>query len=357
MTRVTPKCPYFSQCGGCQHQDVAYKQQLATKKQLLKELFSEQPVTMRGQEEPYFYRNRMDFVCTPQGIGLRGDSWEDVVDVKTCVISHPRINAALKTIRSWTEQHSIPCYDLQTHEGFLRYAVIRADDNALQVALTTNGARYEKEIALLADQLAADSVVWTLETTQSNQSVGDTIHRVFGSPTIALQLAGKEFLVDPYTFFQTSPRMAEQVIARMQEYVPQGALVHDLYCGVGVLGQCVSTNVVGVESVAASVEQARTNAAHNDVDAQYFCADAGAWLLGKNPQVVIVDPPRAGLGVGAQQLLAAKPERILYLSCNPKTQRRDVVSLQQAYKIVHVEGFDFFAHTDHVECLVVLKRR
>lgn len=354
---VQPRCPYFSACGGCEHQDVAYEDQLADKQELLEGLFG-RPVPVRGQDEPFGYRNRMDFVCTPQGIGLRAAGrWDEVVDVGRCAISNQAVNDALATIRRWVSDTEIPLYDLERHEGFLRYVVLRGDADALQVALTTNGVAYEQEVADLVDRLDAQSVVWTLETSKSNQSLGDETHRVFGEQTITLRLADKRFLVDPHTFFQTSLAMAARAVERMREFVPDGALVHDLYCGVGVLGQCVADRVVGVEQVSASVERARENASLNGVEAEYFCADAAAWLIGHDPELVIVDPPRAGLRTGAQQLLAAAPELILYLSCNPKTQKRDLVRLERAYDVVHLEGFDFFAHTDHVECLAVLKRR
>lgn len=353
---VTPKCPYFGLCGGCQHQDVVYEEQLRRKQEFLKELYR-QEVPVRSQPTSYEYRNRMDFVCTPKGIGLRGDNYNDVVDIQHCAIANPAINHALQIVREWVEENEIPLYDLKLHEGFLRYVVIRGDEHEVQVTLTTKNSFYEQEIAQLAEQLAVTSLVWTIEESKSNQSVGSETHKVFGKESIKLSLAGKQFLIDSHTFFQTSPYMAQQAVEEIRRHVPGNVPVYDLYCGVGVLGQCVADEVVGVESVTESVEQARKNAKHNEVTATYHCADAAAWLLGHKPEVVLVDPPRAGLGVGAQGLLAAKPKKIIYLSCNPKSQKRDLVRLERAYDVVHLEAFDFFAHTAHVECLAVLKRK
>ena len=351
---VIPKCPYFGSCGGCQHQDVAYDEQLSRKQALLKELYH-QEVPVRAHPTSYEYRNRMDFVCTPKGIGLRGDDYNDVIDINHCAIANKAINQSLQKVREWVDEHSIPLYDLKSHEGFLRYVVIRGDEQEVQVTLTTKDYSHEQEITQLADQLAVTSLVWTIEESQSNQSIGSETHKVFGKDSIKLSLADKQFLIDPHTFFQTSPYMAEQAIQAIREHVPKNTPVYDLYCGVGVLGQCVAQEVVGVDSVAESIQQARKNAKHNEVEATYHCADAAAWLLGHQPEVVLVDPPRAGLGVGAQGLLAAKPKKIIYLSCNPKSQKRDVVRLEQAYEVTHLEAFDFFAHTPHVECLVVLE--
>ncbi len=351
-----PRCPYFSNCGGCQHQNVAYKQQLRNKQQLLKELYN-QDVPITSHPTSYAYRNRMDFVCTSQGIGLRGASHEDIVDIQTCAIAQEPINQALQTIREWVRTNNIPCLDVETKEGFLRYASIRTGNNQLQVTLTTASEAHEQAIDELAKQLNATSLVWTVEEASISQTIGSRTNKVYGEETITLTLADKEFLIDAHTFFQTSPYMAEQAIKHIKQYVNPDERVHDLYCGVGVLGQCVSNHVVGVEQVAQSVKQARKNAQINGVQATYYCADAAAWLMGQQPTTVLVDPPRAGLGVGAQTLLAAKPQTIVYLSCNPKSQKRDLVHLQQAYELVDVQGFDFFAHTDHVECLAVLKRR
>ena len=354
MSQVTPKCPYFARCGGCQHQDKSYEQQIKQKQEFLRVLYG-QEVPIQAQDEPYNYRNRMDFVTTPQGVGLRGESWKDVVDVKECVIANQAINQALSTVREWVEQHGIPLYDLQKHTGFLRQVMIRAQTQT-QVTLVTADKRFKEEVALLAQQLQATSVVWCINNTQSNDSLGEQ-HRVYGEETITLQLLDKEFVIDPYTFFQTSPCMAQQAITAMKEHVPQGVVVHDLYCGVGVLGQTVAQRVVGVDNNPANIARAKQNAALNDVQATYHCADAAAWLQSQQPTIVIVDPPRAGLGVGAQTLLAAKPQTILYLSCNPKTQQRDLAYLTRDYKVTRLQAFDFFAHTNHVEVLAVLTRK
>lgn len=352
---MKPRCKYFGVCGGCQHQDVAYQEQLQQKKEVLKTLFG-QEVDILAHPQPYNYRNRMDFFVSPDKLGLKKQhEYDQVVDIDRCEIQHEALNNVLLQIRSWVDKHNIQGARPGMFEGFLRYVMLRGDEQSQQVTLTTTNDSNEELVDELAQTLDVDSLVWTIEHKSTERSVGTQTHKVYGQTHITQTLAGKTFRIDSHTFFQTSPYMASQAIEHMKQHITSSQ-VHDLYCGVGILGQCIADTVVGVDNNQENIQQAKRNAEINGVNATYHCADAAAWLIGQNVQTVIVDPPRTGLKTGVHTLMAAKPQTIVYLSCNPKTQAQDLAVLKSQYEVQYIQGFDFFPHTDHIENLVVLQR-
>ena len=311
-------------------------------------------VDIIGQDEPYNYRNRMDFVITKNKLGLKAN-FHTVVDIDCCEILINPLNVLLKKIRSWVQKHDLEGCSPGTFDGYLRFVMLRGDNNQQQVTLTTTSDENRELIKELYESLQVTSLVWTIEQEQSEESVG-SVHEVFGQEHILLSLAGKSFRISSHTFFQTSPHMASQAINTIKKFVDTTE-VFDLYCGVGVMGQCVSEQVIGVDNNSDNILQARKNAQLNGVQAEYVCADASQALRDSSPELVIVDPPRTGLQSAVHTLMAAAPRRIIYLSCNPKTQARDLLALQSVYEVTYLQAFDFFAHTDHIECLAVLDKK
>lgn len=333
--------------------DVDYTKQIQQKQEYLRTLFH-QEVPVLKQTNPYSFRNRMDFVITADKLGLK-QSYKEVVDISRCEVLKEPLNKILTTIREWFSTEELTGCTPGSFDGFLRFVMLRGDDQEQQVTLTTTTHEHQEAILRLADNLAVKSFVWLVEEESTERSVGSKEVLVVGEREITLRLANKQFLISSHTFFQTSPEMAEKAIEYMKRYVHGRVL--DLYCGVGVLGQALSSEVVGVDSNKENVLQARRNAEINSVQAEYFVEDAARFLRKEAFDTIIVDPPRTGLQTGVHSLLASNAETIVYLSCNPKTQARDLVFLKQVYEVIDLQAFDFFAHTEHVECLAVLRKK
>lgn len=342
------KCQYFGSCGGCQLQDMTPAQQQAHKTQEIRQLFPHSlPVLPSPQE--FGYRNRMDFVTSPDAIGLRGKQFDDVIDIEQCPLMNQSLQKLYETVRAWAR--SAPRYDLHKQEGWLRYVVLRGDLQPV-VIITTHTTQHESLVEELA--IKVSGLIWTVHEGKEDHSIG-RLHKTFGDCDVVMHVAGKEFLIAHDSFFQANTASMQLALEKMKEFVSKDDMVVDLFCGVGVIGQCLPhKSLLGVELSASAIEKARMNAKRNGVDATYIVGDASHHAL-REVDVLIVDPPRTGLRQAVHHILASMPKRIIYLSCNPKTQRRDIAHLRSQYKIVYQQGIDFFPQTSHQEHLIVLE--
>ena len=396
--RTTPRCRYADDCGGCKWQHVQYEAQLEMKRQSVAEVFEHhtgfEDVPVRetmGSPKRFYYRNKMDFdfsadrwltrneIDTGQdfdtdfalGLHVPGNFYK-VLDLQECHL-HSEFSARLVNgIRAFVKEQGWAPWDIRNHEGFLRHLVLRSGERTgdFMVNLVTYGAPMER-ISAFADFLQEEfptvtTFVHTNHTGKSQNPEGET-QIVFGPGVIYDEIGDYRFEISPDAFFQTNTLQAERLyeVARDFADLRPSDRLYDLYCGAGTISLFMSEHVrevVGVELVEAAVENARTNAAHNEVDNCTFVSGDMKEVFTPSfvathgdPDVLIVDPPRAGMHKDVvAQIADLAPDRFVYVSCNPQTQARDLEHLRDDYAIEAVQPVDMFPHTPHIETVVRL---
>jgi 23S rRNA (uracil1939-C5)-methyltransferase len=389
-----PRCAHFGTCGGCAYQDVRYEVQLEELRGAVEEglapLGGVEVEPVRPCADPYGYRNKMDFTFgarrwvepgEPEGVdksfalGLHVPGrFDRVLDVERCEIQFEEGNAILATLRREARGRGLPPWDPREHEGLLRHAVIRkgsATGELLLYLVTSRTAEAEVDLylaAVLAAHPELTTVVQGVTARASAVAVGDEERILHGPGRIRERLGGRTFEISPTSFFQTNTAQAEALLALVAELVePAGGTLYDLYCGCGSFALCLSDAfdaVFGFELVEAAVEDARRNAAAGGVErVQFVAGDLAATIGGDRagappPDVVLVDPPRAGMHpevVAALRRLA--PPRLVLVSCNPRAAGRDLAPLVlDGYTVRRAIPLDLFPHTPHVECVLLLER-
>lgn len=382
--RVTPRCPHFGPCGGCLWQHLDYAAQLRAKEAIvvesLRHLGGIQDVTIHPilpSEAPWYYRNKMEFAFQPGGrLGLhRRGRWDEVVDLHTCFLQSPRTAEILNEVRDFVRTAGLTCYDPRTHQGLLRHLVIREGRNTgeLLLAVVTSTGDFPQANALVA-RLAGRCPELTGFLWAVNPSHGDAVevhglHVLHGRPYIHERLRDLTFRLGLQTFFQTNTAQAERMIDLIRDDAAPDAQDHvlDLYCGVGTFALALArraAQVTGIEVMPASIEAARDNAALNGItNTTFIAADARRFdrtlAVGRTPDVVVLDPPRAGAGAAVMRAVAGSgARRVVYISCNPTTLAPDLRELLShgPYTLRAVQPIDLFPQTYHVECVVSLER-
>lgn len=402
--RTEPRCRYFGTCGGCKWQHVDYAAQLEAKRQSVEEAliheggFDAATLDVRpalGSEQVYFYRNKMEFSfsqhrwLTPDEIATGDDFDTDfalglhvpgnflkVLDLHECHLQSALSVRLVNGVRAFAKAHGWKPWNIKAHVGFLRHLIIRHGEHTgeTMVALVTNGYD-ESRMQQLADFLAADfpevtTFVNIINTGQGQTAYGEAMHTIFGPGVIHDTIGPYRFEIAPNAFFQTNTRQAERLyeVARDFAAFKPDDLVYDLYCGAGTISLFVSEyvrHVVGVELVEEAVANARANAKANGVTNCTFVAGDMRDLFtpdfvqrhGK-PDVLLVDPPRAGMHPKVvEQIARLRPERFVYVSCNPRSQARELGALKEIYAIEAVQPVDLFPHTHHIENVIKLRLR
>jgi 23S rRNA (uracil-5-)-methyltransferase RumA len=372
-----PRCRHAVECGGCAFQDRVYEGQVAAKREALARLFAQGGIldsagaaafAVLPSPDPYSYRTRMDYVATKGRFGLRArGKFNYIVELQECHLIPPAAFDAAKAVWLAACALGLPDYNIRSHEGFLRYVVVRRSpaDELLLAAVTAAGP-YEAEMERLAEAALAQPGVagfhWLLNDSLTDLSFGAPL-RHWGAAELAM---GQGLTIGPNTFFQNNThllgRLLDDVLAAVG--ASQEA-VADLYGGVGTIALHLAPHVgqvVSVESVQESVELARRNAARSGVaNVEALALDVLPFLRGQAEgafAVAVADPPRTGLGPEVcGELLRVGPRRIVYVSCNPLTQVDDLKALAGRYDLVALQGYDMFPHTPHVETVAVLDRR
>lgn len=403
-----PRCLHFGVCGGCSTQNYLYQKQLEQKQAQVAELFARlggftdvqvQPIL--GCRETYHYRNKMEFTFSPhpwivdldhaagtnaRAMGLHVPGrFDKVLDIQECWIQHPVGNDILQWIKSRILELDLEPYDLKTHRGFFRHLVIRtagagADPptKGLEVMVNLVTSREEpRRLKPLVDDLVAAfpqvvSVVNNVNTRKAAVAYGEWEILLYGKPTIAERLRGLSFDISANSFFQTNTRQAEALYERIERAcaLTGEEVVYDLYSGTGTIALTLAAQakeVAGFEVVSSAVEDAARNAMSNDIyNARFFHADLSARYFttqGRRlqrqippPDVIVCDPPRAGMHPRlVEEILSLKPGKVVYVSCNPATQVRDVRLLcDGGYRLATIQPLDMFPHTPHIENLCVL---
>jgi len=398
--RTDPRCRYADACGGCTWQHVDYEAQLDAKRQHVAEAFAEHaglanPDVRPTMESPkrFFYRNKMDFdfsadrwltrdeidtgteFDTDFALGLHvPGNFYDVLDLQECHL-HSELSVRLVNgIRDFVKECGWTPWDLRNYEGFLRHLVLRTGEQTgdCMVNLVTYGAP-EDRISAFAEFLQAEfpavtTYVHTNHTGKSQNPEGEE-QVVFGPGVIHDEIGDYRFEISPSAFFQPNTLQAERLYTVARDFAdlrPTDRL-YDLYCGAGTISLFTSEHVnevIGAELVEDAVANARTNAQMNGVDNCTFVSGDLKELFTPafvdehgRPDVLIVDPPRAGMHKDVvAQIADLAPQRFVYVSCNPQTQARDLDRLRDVYRIDAVQPVDLFPHTPHVETVVRLTK-
>lgn len=371
--RVEPRCPYAGTCGGCKWQHVSYPRQLVEKLARLKSVAGDAcPNEVIACPDPFYYRNRMDFVFGRDGeLGMKlPDRWWATLDLETCFLLSEESVGIVNDVRAWAKSTGLPFWNSKTHEGFFRYLVIREGKNAGErmVTLVTSGNNPlpESFVATVGDR--ATSIIHGINARLTDLSVSDELIPLKGNPFIHEIVNGTRYKITPNAFFQTNTVMAAKLQDAVRAFCGDLAdkTLLDLYCGSGFFSLNIKAKrAVGIEEVAEAIECAKENAAANGVPAEYFVSRAEDFdWTASAPDVVIVDPPRAGMHPKViETLLEHGPKTIVYVSC--KYERffqefngtaSNAPALSAKYRIVETAALDLFPHTPHIEFVAKLER-
>ncbi len=387
FTRVPAPCPYFTACGGCHLQDLAYDDQLALKRaaltQALAPLGEVPPIELIGLEDPWRYRNKMEFTFGDQdgtlvlGMHRLGSFWR-IVDLEDCLLVPEPVAAVLATARQLARETELPAYNPRTHEGFFRHLILRqarSTGELLACLVTADGARAVVETfaeALMRRHPAVRGCYWGINRKVADVAIPDELLLLRGAPHLEERVGPFRLRLTPFTFLQPSLAQAERIYDAIRATADfhRSGLAWDLYCGAGLVSFYLAqraTRVTGIELDARNVEAARANAAANGITNVTFLQGKVEDLLSASsagrlppPGVIVVDPPRCGLHPHVIRGLAStSASQLLYLSCNARTLSRDVLLLcatAPAWRIAGVTAFDMFPQTTHVETLLRLER-
>jgi 23S rRNA (uracil1939-C5)-methyltransferase len=397
--RVEQKCPHFTQCGGCKWQTLEYSEQVKYKQQQvidnLERIGKVDCSNMQSilpSENIYYYRNKLEFTFStkqwvenpndeksPQGaLGFHAPSFFDkVIDIQHCVLQDDISNQLRNHTREYSKERNLEYYDIRNHVGFLRGMIVRTSSTG-ELMLIVIFAKQSEEIKLLLDNVKQHfpqitSLMYCINE-KYNDSISDQDILLYSgndhiTETMQAYKSDKilKFKIRPKTFYQTNPCQAERlysIAADFAEIKPTDT-VYDLYTGTGTIANYIAhlaKKVVGVEYVEDAVEDARLNSEYNQINNTTFIAGDMAKILTDEfiaehgtPDVVITDPPRAGMAESVvNQLIKIKARKIVYISCNPATQARDLEMLSPYYKVGKIRPVDMFPHTHHVENVVEL---
>lgn len=399
--RVTPACEHFGVCGGCKWQHIPYESQLRYKRdqvvdaltRIAKVEIPEVNPTL-GSKETFCYRNKLEYTFSCKcwitfedlrsgreiadrnalGFHIPG-AFDKVLDIKKCWLQDDLSNRIRLFVRQYALAKGYEFYDIKAQQGLMRTLMVRIASTG-EVMLIVVFARPEQEkIDDLMGAIAAEFPEITSLLYVVNQKVNDTIadQEVItfrGRDYINEEMEGLQFRIGPKSFYQTNSHQAYELykVARRMACLKPDDLVYDLYTGTGTIANFVARQVkkvVGIEYVPEAIADAKLNSDVNGIDNTIFFAGDMKDVLTDGfiaehgrPDVMIIDPPRAGMHEDVVNvILNARPERIVYVSCNPATQARDLALMDSLYRVEEVQPVDMFPHTHHVENVVRMTRR
>ncbi len=399
--RVEPRCEHFTVCGGCRWQHLPYDFQLACKQRQVTDALTriakvELPeiTPIKGSADIWEYRNKMEYTFSNRcwltfeqlrsgedfpdrdaaGFHIPG-AFDKVLDIKRCHLQDDLGNRLRLFIKDFGKQHGYAFYDLRAQQGLLRTLMIRIASTGEIMAVMVFGEDNKEKIKTLLDAVSEafpeiTSLMYVVNTKVNDTIADQEVLLYAGKPYIEEEMEGLRFRVGPKSFYQTNSRQAYELykVARDFARLSGGELVYDLYTGTGTIANFVSrraSRVIGIEYVEDAIADARINSEVNGItNTEFFAGDMKDVLTDEfiaehgRPDVMIVDPPRAGMHQDVVDvILRAEPARIVYASCNPATQARDLALLDCKYGVEAVQPVDMFPHTQHVENVVALVRR
>lgn len=387
--RVTPACPVYDRCGGCQLQHLSYEGQLKEKRQQVIDAFerighlkSVNVLPVLGAKNPWHYRNKMQFPVAKGkkkgslAIGCFAQATHKVIDVAECHIQKKENNAIAAVVRQWMKDFKIPPYDEDAGTGIVRHVMGRvgAQTGEVMVCLVTTRDQIPHMKDLVKMLRAAIpglvSVVQNVNTRHTNVILGNKTRLIYGKDTITDSIGPLTFHISAQSFFQVNSEQAARLYETALQYADLKGkeTVADVYCGTGTITLFLAQKAkeaYGIEIVAPAIKDAYKNAKDNKIkNASFILGDAVYKLpelirRGIHPDVIVLDPPRAGCGVPVLQAIAhSKPKRVVYVSCNPATLARDAAILvEKGYHLDKVQPCDMFPATFHIENVAVFTRK
>lgn len=399
--RVEAFCKHFGVCGGCKWQYLAYDQQVAYKQQIVQDAFQRigkldfpelLPIIKADPTE--YYRNKMEFTFsnrrwfTKEELGESGEReaqnavgfhvprvFDKIVDIEHCHLQGEPSNTIRNEIRRYAAAHALTFYDIREHHGLLRNLIIRISTLDEVMVIVSCGENQEANILALMEHLKTTfpdltSLHYVVNTKRNDTLYDQNILTFHGRGYIYEQLGDLKFKISPKSFFQTNSTQAVRLYQTVLDFaeLTGNETVYDLYTGTGSIGIFVARHckqVIGIEEIADAITDAHYNAQLNGIaNTHFYVGDVRKTVnrefMNKHGQadVVITDPPRAGMHPEmVEKILRMSPKRIVYVSCNPATQARDLQTLAEDYTIEKVQPVDMFPHTYHIENVVLLKRK
>jgi 23S rRNA (uracil1939-C5)-methyltransferase len=384
--RVEAPCQHYPACGGCRFQDLAYEAQVEAKAAQVRDALQriavlpdapiEEIVPARSQ---FGYRNKCEYTFWQGADGPepgfhKAGRWDELIEVDKCWLATDLHNSIRNAVRDWAHEERLTAYDQKEHKGYLRHLVIREGRNTGQVLVqlvTNKGERFERDhfVDVLRQFPEVKSIHWSVNEGPS-EVTNLPSELLWGEEAIEEELCGLRFRIRPNAFLQTNTEMAETLYELAREFagLTGSETVWDLYCGTGTIGLVLARDALtvwGIEIVEESVACAVENAALNGIgNAAFYAGNVGQAIedlraRGGEPDVVVVDPPRAGLaGKALKRLGETGAPRIVYVSCNPTTLAGDVKVLREeyGYELLRVKPVDMFPHTPHVEAVALLEK-
>ena len=400
--RCEARCKHFGVCGGCKWQILPYAEQLKYKQQQIVDNLTRigkielpQISPILGSKHIYEYRNKLEFTCADRkwfpwevieaaggldkvdstyGLGFHiPNCFDKVLDIEECHLMPDINNRIRNSVRGYARAHGLSFYNEHTHEGQLRTLILRNNHKGELMLIVSFGEKMNEACFGMLEYLHQEfpeiiSLLY-VENLKYNDTIGDQeVHVYFGQDHIMEQMEELQFKVGSKSFYQTNTEQAYELykVAREFAQLTGNELVYDLYTGTGTIANFVSRQarqVIGIEYVPEAIEDAKENSRINNIENTLFFAgdmkdilnDAFVAKYGR-PDVIITDPPRAGMHEDVVNvILNAAPKRIVYVSCNPATQARDLALLDAKYRVTNVQPVDMFPHTQHVENVVQLE--
>lgn len=386
--RVKPDCPVYAQCGGCQLQHLSYEGELHEKRQQVVDALERighfkgiDVLPTIGADSPWHYRNKMQFPVASAGkgklaIGCFAAATHKVIDIDACLIQKDGNNQIMDVVRQWMKQYKIPAYDEDRRSGIVRHVMGRVGVHTGEIMVCLVTAQemvpHMKDLVRLLRSAipGLTSVVQNVNTRHTNVILGQKTRVIYGKPTIHDSIGNLTFHISAQSFFQVNSEQAQKLYETALQFADLKGheTVADVYCGTGTITLFLAQKakqVYGIEIVAPAIKDAIQNAKDNHVkNAQFILGDAVYKLPelirnGVHPDVIVLDPPRAGCGEPVLDAIArTKPKRVVYVSCNPATLARDLAYLnERGYAPKKVQPVDMFSRTHHVETVVLLTKK
>lgn len=399
--RIEPKCSHFGTCGGCKWQNMNYQSQLEFKQnEVINNLSKIGGITISkfhkiiGSKKIFNYRNKMEFTFSNKrwitkeeienienienknalGFHVPG-MFDKVIDIEKCYLQEEPSNEIRNAVNKFALKHNLSFFDIKNQKGLLRNLMIRTSNSGELMVLVQFFYNDKNEIELLMNFLKENftqitSLLYTVNSKANNTIYDQEIICYSGLEYITEKIEDLSFKIGPKSFFQTNSDQAEILYksARKLAKISNSDIVYDLYTGTGTIAQFISSNakkVIGIDSVPEAIKAATESAKNNNIhNCSFFAGDMknifsdDFILQNGSPDIIITDPPRDGMHKKViEQLLKIKSKRIVYISCNPATQARDIALLKDLYLVSEMQTVDMFPHTHHVENILVLDLR
>ncbi|MEP6583706.1 MAG: 23S rRNA (uracil(1939)-C(5))-methyltransferase RlmD [Ginsengibacter sp.] len=397
--RVDPFCIHFGVCGGCKWQMLPYHKQLEYKQQEAVDAFkrigrlTDVPIfPIIGSEKTIYYRNKLEFTFSnkkflthEQFEELKDEAWpggalgyhvprlyDKIIDIYECWLMDDVNNNIRNVIRDFALENKYTFYDIKEHKGWLRNIIIRNCETGELMVNMVFGHEEEKEREKICNYLLQKIPLITTLVYTINSKWNDSLYELepktfYGKGYVMEKLEDFNFKISPKSFFQTNTKQAERLYNIVKDFAALSGkeIVYDLYCGTGSIGiflSKISKKIIGVDVIEDAIQDAKENASLNNIDhAFFFCGDVieicnnDFFDVHGRPDVLIVDPPRAGLHAKlVNKILEIAPEKIVYVSCNVATQARDLQLLSEKFSVQKLQPVDMFPHTHHIECVALL---